>query len=365
MKKQFEQLTALSSTGKQKEWSIRVSEKPDGSATITTIHGYVDGKKQINEKHISKGKNIGKVNETTPFTQAVSDANSKWNKKFDSGYRPVNTTQKDRDTILLPMLALDYTKRGHNIEFPCFVQPKIDGVRCIFSEGKIYSRKGKEFPHLKHIVKECSTVDCVLDGELYSDTLPFQELVGIVRRITLTDEDKLRMCQVKFIVFDCIVPKPFSERYTILERLFTQTVFQYSELLDTRVCTMRESVPHLLVEYETKGFEGLILRNRDGEYKQSHRSKDLQKLKSFVDDEFLIIGFCEGEGLEQGCVIWECATKTGQSFHCRPIGTRESRIDLFRRGNTFIGKRLTVKFQELTSDGLPRFPVGLAVRDYE
>jgi hypothetical protein len=63
--------------------------------------------------------------------------------------------------------------------------------------------------------------------------------------------------------------------------------------------------------------------------------------------------------------MWRCITPKGVEFGCRPEGTREDRQELFRKGAEYVGKMLTVKYQNLTPDGVPRFPVGKTIRDYE
>jgi ATP-dependent DNA ligase len=140
-----------------------------------------------------------------------------------------------------------------------------------------------------------------------------------------------------------------------------------------------EDIPALHAKYVEEGYEGLMLRNKAGPYKVGFRSKDLQKYKEFQDDEFEVIGFSEGDGVEKGCVIWTCETKKGDSFSVRPRGTHEERRDLYKIAKSMVGKKLTVRFQELTEDGrssssssaaggtggVPRFPVGIAFRDYE
>jgi DNA ligase-1 len=107
-----------------------------------------------------------------------------------------------------------------------------------------------------------------------------------------------------------------------------------------------------------------MLRAPSGDYKHS-RSADLLKYKEFFDAEYEVVGFKEGEGQEKGCVLWMCRTEEGRTFHCRPRGTRESRMELFQNGGDYVGKKLTVRYQEETDEGLPRFPVGIAFRDYE
>lgn len=117
----------------------------------------------------------------------------------------------------------------------------------------------------------------------------------------------------------------------------------------------------------------MIIRNFEGKYDLKNRSKNLQKYKKFDDDEFKIIGFTEGTGIEDGLVIWICETKEGKTFQVRPKGTHEERRKLFKDAKKYTGKPLTVRFFGYTDDGIPRFPIGyeanifggVAVRDYE
>jgi len=377
-------------------WSIRVLER-DGTGVIETTHGYVDGKKQINEKVISTGKNIGKKNETTPLQQAVSEAKASWIKKKESGYSPIGITDTVSDitkgvaTVDLddkgesdegedagrgkgidkdvpsPMLAHDFLKRGKAIKFPCFAQRKYDGTRCVAMSGKgLFSRNKKRYPHLDHIVAEINKLPStiILDGELYSDTLTFQEIVGIVKRETLKEGDQEKQIQIKLHVYDIINKAPYEERYANLQMLFNKYKFKHLVLVKSDICESEEAMKELHAQYVAENFEGLMLRNKAGLYKNS-RAVDLQKFKAFETEEFKIVSYKEGEGLETGCVIWICEAENGLHFACRPRGTREEREVLYSDGKKYVGKKLTVRYQEMTDSNLPRFPVGIAIRDYE
>ena len=92
---------------------------------------------------------------------------------------------------------------------------------------------------------------------------------------------------------------------------------------------------------------------------------DLQKVKAFETEEFKIAAFKEGTAAEAGCVIWVCEAENGLQFACRPRGTREEREVLYSDGKKYIGKMLSVRYQEMTDSNVPRFPVGIAIRDYE
>jgi hypothetical protein len=170
---------------------------------------------------------------------------------------------------------------------------------------------------------------------------------------------------VKAALGDVVMDGDNKARKKWLDALFASRTFAHIKQLPTAVCNSADDAKYLHSKYVEEGYEGLILRNVKGLYKVGHRSKDLQKYKEFLDEEFPIVGFKEGDGLEKGCVIWTCRTATGLEFDCRPRGTREERCTLFRAGATYIGKPLSVRFQEWTDDKVPRFPVGLTIRDYE
>lgn len=364
-------------TGKIKLWSIEVRNQ-DGNGVIVTTHGQKDGKMQIGEKIITEGKNIGKKNETTPFQQAVSEARAAWTKKRESGYTVVDDEEVDDEdestgrgkgmdeSIPLPMLAHDYNKRGKSIQFPCFVQKKFDGTRCVaVSQKGLFSRNRKSYSHLEHIKEEINRLppNMILDGELYSDTLTFQEIVGLVKRETLKSGDEEKQLQIKFHVYDLVNDAPYVQRYANLQLMFRRYKFKHLVLVKTENCESEEKMKEMHAQYVAEGYEGIMLRNKEGAYSNA-RSIHLQKYKEFFDAEVKIVGFKEGEGAEEGCVIWLCELD-GKTFSCRPRGTREDRQEQFLHGNQYIGKQLTVRYQEKTDDGLLRFPVGIAIRDYE
>lgn len=116
-------------------------------------------------------------------------------------------------------------------------------------------------------------------------------------------------------------------------------------------------------EFIESGYEGIMLRNKKGMYRCNYRSHDLQKYKEFLEDEFSIVGFTQGDGRDKGTIIWICVTKEGKEFSVRPRGTIEHRRKLFQTGEKYVGKKLTIIYQELTEEGKPRFPVGKDVRD--
>lgn len=389
---EFPVLQGDAATGKLKIWSIRVLDR-DQCGVIQTTHGYAGGKMTVNEKVITEGKNLGKKNGTTPLQQAIAEAQAMWIKKKESGYHcdrvqdsnGNNGNNEDKQNVdheeekhntrgkgiceEAPnvMLAHDYNKRGKDIDFPCFTQVKLDGTRAVAIPGRgIYSRNRKAYPHLEHIRVEIDRLhpSIILDGELYSKTLTFQEIVGLVKRETIKEADQAKHEEIKFYVYDIVNDHmPFMDRYANLQHIFRRHRFKHIVLVNTDVCRNVEQMKELHSTYVVDGYEGLMLRNKKGLYKGS-RSTDLQKYKEFVDGEYEIIGYEEGVGLEAGCVIWVCQVRD-KTFHCRPRGTREERQELYGKGESYLGKKLTVRYQELTDTGIPRFPVGISIRDYE
>ncbi len=361
----FPELHNTNKAGKAQIWKIYV-EKGTNSSVIVTKHGLVDGKITTAETTITEGKNLGKANATDHYTQAISEANYKWELKKRQGYYIEKADKLEKGKIYLPMLAHSYDKRGKDITFPAFCQAKLDGIRAIYNPNynKLQSRTGKIFPGLNHIVEELSSHSLILDGELYSDTLTFQEISGIVRKEKLTDKDLVISQQIKLVVYDLIHEGDYIERLSILKEFFKNNKLKHIQLLKTEVCKSGDDIKEFHDKYVKEGYEGLIIRNYKGVYEHT-RSKNLQKYKNFDDDEFKIVGFTEGTGIEKGLVIWECETKQGKKFHVRPQGTHPERKKLFKNGKQYIGKMLTVKFFGYTDDGLPRFPIGIALRTYE
>ena len=374
---QFPILFGTSTTGKVKQWSVEVI---DGQPPIIRVNrGYEGGKIQETDKPITQGKNIGKKNETTPLQQAISEAQSLWQKKRDEKFNPKDhdsdkeeqKEQKEQKEsraaavdhdVPSPMLAHDYNKRGKSIIFPCYIQPKLDGTRMVaMPQRGLFSRNLKAYPHLEHIREEIDRLSpsIVLDGELYSTTLTFQEIVGIVKNETVQP----KQTEIKFHVYDMIAKDTFENRYAQLTTLFKQNKFKHLILVKTELCRMEDEMKEKHAEYVEANFEGIMLRNKAGLY-ANNRSVHLQKYKEFFDMECEIVGYKEGEGLEAGCVVWLCKID-GKIFACRPRGTREDRQELFKTGEDYVGKMLTVRYQERTDEGLLRFPVGIAIRDYE
>lgn len=367
--------------GKERVWEIKaVYEKEQ--FLIDIKYGQIGGKIVHNQKEVSEGKNIGKKNETTIEEQLVLICDKTWKDKKEKELYTEEQGETDtpKDMGFSPMLADKWdpdskVKRKIDIIFPCYAQPKLDGIRCLvyLKDNKIVnqSRQLKYFPHLDHINNELSKIFkkypmLVLDGELYNHDIEFNQIAGLVKKEKLKSEDEEKLLNIQYHIYDCFEiddGKNFDDRYNfLLKNLPTNN--RYIKLVNTVECKNKDDVKENHSKFIEKDYEGVILRNKDGNYEFT-RSKNLQKYKTFCDDEFEIIGFKEGTGLDKGTVIWKCKVKNGKEFDVRPKGTVEERQELYKRGDSLIGKYLTVTYQELSEYGVPRFPVGKTIRDYE
>ena len=358
-------MNPLYSKGKKGE--IRFWQVWTEDANILTKHGVVDGKMQTSTK-IAKGKNIGKKNETTPPEQALLRAQSMWNKQVDKGYFE-SVEEAQTTEVFLPMLAAKFDEKKHKLQYPCVVQPKYNGVRCIGyrhnDEIRLMSRGGKTY-NVKHIAEACKKLlrpQQVFDGEIYIHGESLQKINSLVKK---PQEDSKRL---EYWIYDTFwrdqTSAEFKNRLIDLEDL-------YKDLANFEDTPLRK-VPWGQISAESfvrkaeaywveRGYEGAIVRDYRGTYEIGKRSSYLLKVKSFLDEEFSIVGYKEGEGKFLGCVIWECITKEGKTFSVTPKGDMEQRAKWYQNADKYVGKRLTVKFQEWSEDRKPLITTGLAIR---
>lgn len=343
-------------------------------AEIEVLFGKNGGKIQKKITIITDGKNIGKANETTYLEQAISEAKSKVNKQKDKLYtlsqasttNPINKPTR-------PMLAQSYDKHAKKIKFPCYLQGKYDGLRSLFGCDSFISRQGKVFSVLSHLAGEASQLlGCVkniighnqvmLDGELYTDNLNFQEIVSGIKR----DEVNKLTTQIEYHVYDIVLlDTTYHDRLKIINEAFRLTKPTMLKNVLTHIINQSDEISTFHSTYVSSGKEGVMLRNADGLYTPDKRSYDLQKVKSFNDDEFEIIDWSVDKNNH---AVFTCVTKAGDKFDVKPSGDNEIRDWYTDNADKLIGGMLTVKFFGYTTGekSVPRFPVGVKVKnEYE
>lgn len=381
-----------SSSGKTMFWSVKLenADQYTDDLNIVVSYGQVDGKIQSTFTRISEGKNIGKSNETTIFEQAMSEAKSLFDYQINrKGYvRDLNDLNKDLRPGAEPMLAHRYDKSPEKIMFPCYIQPKLDGHRCIailekYDDNKVtcalFSRQRVPITGVPHINDFLLTnlshyflhpdvavgSKIMLDGELYHHDYKskFEELTGFIRSQEPKDGHEV----VQYHIYDSLDASgtiPQVNRFEFINGLIQNLQSNESplRLVNTEYVANDSQVNEIFKRYRADGYEGAILRNEKALY-VGKRSYDLQKVKEFDDAEFIITDVEEGKGKMKGHAIFVCQTESGKQFKAKMKGSMESLAQIYQNKADFIGKNLTVMFQGRTSDDIPRFPVGLRVRE--
>lgn len=371
--REFPVLYAKDKNGKIKQWRVRIQQ--EDKVELIIEYGYIGGKMTVSTIEISSGKNIGKKNETTPLQQGFLQAESKFNdKKNKHNFREsIEELYRGEDLVLKPMLAYDYFKHSKKVEEwnDIYIQPKLDGYRMIYNSksGKCTSRQGIEYNILygQTLNNElCKLKDIILDGELYTDKLDFEEL-AVLKKKKVLKNDLNNLNMVKYHVYDIVdKTKTFRERNDILKQLFKEYDFEMIEYVDTYNIKKTEMLQKELRSYHDKfveeKFEGAIIRNGDAEYLENHRSTSLLKYKDFGDAEFEIVDYTYEEDVlkKSKLVMWKVCIKDKIYCDVRPKGTKKERELLYNKCikdfSEYRGKKLWVKFFNYTADGNIRFP---------
>ena len=273
------------------------------------------------------------------------------------------------------MLAHKVNNKKIDFTEPVFIQPKLDGVRCIFTKDGAYSRTGKQFHNLQHIELRLAgffklNPDVQLDGELYNHDLKddFEQIISLVRKQKPTDEDRLNAANmIQYHVYDYIVP--FIGYEARLKWLLSNKELWSNVVIPVethRVNKYEEAANMHHDGFLKQGYEGSILR-LNGHYEQK-RSYNLQKFKDFSDDEATIVGYEAGKGKRTGTLgKFFMIDDNGIEFGCPP-GKGYNYKDLANildNVHDYVGKRATFTYFERTKAGNYRHPMFKCIRDYE
>ena len=353
----FKTIYKKTKTGATQEWTIEVVGNK-----YRTHSGQVGGAITTNEWTVVYGKNVGKANGTTDSEQALKEADAKRTKKLESGYfEDVNNINEQQ--YFEPMLAAKWEDYKDKIQYPIYSQAKLDGIRCIVTKDGMFSRNGKPILSAPHIRRSLNFVfeaypNLILDGELYADKFAndFNKIVSLVKRTKPTAEDLMDSeKQIEYHVYDVpSVDETFTGRWRELDELaldFPNCV----KKVETHIITEEFYITDWYENYIERGYEGQMLR-MNSKY-ENKRSKSLLKHKSFVDEEYTVLDIVEGEGNRSGTAgYFVFETKDGKRFKSNVKGTWEETAGMLKNKKKLIGKEATVKYFNLTPDGIPRFP---------
>ena len=276
-----------------------------------------------------------------------------------------------------PMLAYPVSDKPIDYNEPVFIQPKLDGVRCViqYDAGEVtaYSRTGKEWKNIEHIKLNLygffdKHPNVILDGELYNHDFKddFESIISMVRKTKPTEEDRVKSVDnVQFHCYDTIMEHmPYHDR----------AKFLISNLRDS-YCV--KFLPAWSVDSDERaklyhqenlgaGYEGSILRTND--IYKCGRSWSLRKFKDFSDAEATIIGYVDGKGKRTGTLgKFLMRDDDGIEFGCPPGKgyNYKDMKDMLDNIHDYIGQRATFTFFERTKANSYRHPLFKAIRNYE
>ena len=278
--------------------------------------------------------------------------------------------------MIKPMLAHKFDIKRVDYSKPVYIQPKLDGVRCLFTKNGAYSRTGKEWLNIHHINANLEPFfekypDVVLDGELYNHELKndFEKIISLVRKQKPTADDRLEAKKlVQFHVYDYFDGIMYDSYRTRMKQLACSDIYcdSIKYVPAYRVYKHEEALNMHHDAWLAKGYEGSIIR-LDGIYKHG-RSYDLMKFKDFSDTEATIIGYETGKGKREGTLgKFIMQDDDGNEFGCPP-GKGYNYKDLANILNNigdYIGKRATFTYFQRTQAGSYRHPLFKCIRNYE
>ena len=277
-----------------------------------------------------------------------------------------------------PMLAYKAGIKPIDFSEQVFIQPKLDGVRCLFTKDGAFSRTGKQFMNVAHLesqLKEFFTIhpDIVLDGELYNHELKndFEKIISLVRKQKPTLDDINEAAKlINFHVYDFIsdTPANYKTRIDVLGQWNGLLEWDYTDVYVLTTIPVRsyEDARAIHDANLAGGFEGSIIRlNKPYEQKRSY---NLQKFKDFSDKEATIIGFVPGKGKRTGTLgKFIMRDENGIEFGCPPGKgfTHADLRDILNNITDYIGKQATFTYFERTKANSYRHPQFKAIRDYK
>ena len=274
-----------------------------------------------------------------------------------------------------PMLAHKYDDSRVDWSKPVYIQPKLDGVRCLFTKHGAYSRTGKQFMNLRHIEKALKPLfdhqpNIILDGELYNHKLKhdFEKIISLVRKQKPTDDDRSEAKKlVQFHVYDFFDEIQYDYYQARMHKLGVSDIYgTYIKYVQAYKVDNYDESRIYHKDFLNQGYEGSIIR-LDGLYKHG-RSYDLMKFKDFSDTEATIIGYELGKGKREGTLGKflmiddddnEFGCPPGKGYNYKDLANMLKNID------DYIGKRATFTYFQRTNAGSYRHPLFKCIRNYE
>ena len=279
--------------------------------------------------------------------------------------------------MIKPMLAHKLNESKIDWSKSVYMQPKLDGVRCLFTKDGAFSRTGKQFMNVRHIedslreyFKACPWA--ILDGELYNHDLKddFEKIISLVRKQKPGTIERYKAAKmIQYHIYDYI-HEGGEGGLSYANRLDNLTCADIYDNYVKYVPTKRVATPAMskVIHQENLdlGYEGSILRTNTP-YKHG-RSWGLMKFKDFHDAEANIVNYEEGKGKRKGTLgKFIMQDDDGNIFGCPP-GKGYNYADMkciLENIHKYMGQRATFTYFERTKAGSYRHPLFKTLRNYE
>lgn len=372
---QFPKLYSENANGALIEWQIFVENN-----YYYCIYGQTGGSLIRSAETHCNGKNLGKSNETSPEEQAEKEAAAEYKKKLEQGGYFLSPYDVSNQSFFSPQLAKSWEDYENNTDLTSglwCMSPKLDGVRAIIRDSGAFSRNGKEFksfPHIRELLDPIfqQNKDIVIDGEIYQHAFKhnFNKIISLAKKTKPNQDDINESAKLlEFWIFDVTTLKPdntqFATRLKNIEKIISSVNDSRIKMVEHIPVSSKDHIKEYLSECLGEGFEGLMLKNLSARY-QCKRTKDILKYKIFQSDEFRILDIVEGVGNRSGKFGYaKLCTDGGTTFSANARGDESFYIDLLENKYKYINQMATVRFQNYTPDGIPRFPVIVSIRNYE
>lgn len=351
-------LYKMDSKQKLRMWEIEIEEEG-----YEIRHGVVGGVMQDRFTDIWEGK----VNRTVD-EQIELEARSQIKKRKDKGY--VDTVEqaklgpRNALGLKMPMLAQTFDASKHTSDTGLwFEQYKYNGHRCLITKQKgeviAYSKRGIRITSVPHITKEMTRLheDETVDGELYIHGMKLQDISSLVRRAEPDEET----AELKYVVYDCIADAPFAMRARFME----EYMMPFQSCLWAPTLSTLGTPKHIadrLKAAQALGYEGLMLRRDGAPYEDDKRSGNLLKVKSWITEEYPVIGIRSGKDNQ---AILTCLVSPGVTVDATAPGDLYVKRYTLNNKEEFIGRLVQLQFESYTNSGIPFQPVATYWRDPE
>lgn len=310
-----------------------------------------------------------------------------------------------KEKAFKPLLAPNQEVNLDEIIYPILASYKLDGVRIVFYKGQILTRSLKQLPNkqlrfkFEAIRKYTEDNQCILDGEIYSHELTFQEIISFCMTQDFEDKKSVKKFgkvmtipeSLKFYCFDMIIDDDInlSFKTRINNIKFAHITLELLNI-EQWSCFSKEDVENLFENALDNGYEGLILRDPNGRYKFGRgtiKEGIIYKVKPFRTFDTEVIGVVQATEVNEDAE--KKTNELGRSVTSKKKGDRhliekasafvvnyedkelkvtlamtdEEKEEVWRNKETYIGKWIEYKGMLVGSKDVPRHPVMIRFRE--